>query len=145
MQSLCHLIYASTATVPFDGPALVSLLDKARQNNEGLAVTGMLLYTDGNFFQVLEGDEAVVAHLFEMIGRDKRHDRVVKIILEPIAERAFGNWSMGFTSMTPAELTKIPGASDIFLRGTSFRDLDNGRAKKLLSAFLGGRWHHNAA
>jgi hypothetical protein len=108
-------------------------------------VTGMLLYTDGNFFQVLEGDEPVVARLFEMIGRDTRHDRVVKIIQEPIAERAFGNWSMGFTSMTPAELKKIPGASDIFSRGTSFCDLDNGRAKKLLSAFLDGRWHLRAA
>lgn len=35
-----------------------------RANNEKLSVSGMLFYKDGNFMQVLEGEEAIVKDLY---------------------------------------------------------------------------------
>ncbi len=49
------LVYVSSAVVPFTPAALVDLLATSHKNNSKSAVSGMLLYKDGNFMQALEG------------------------------------------------------------------------------------------
>ena len=137
---LAHLVYTSVAAQQFDSTQLELLLQQARSNNQRIAVTGMLLYSDGNFFQVLEGEEPLLLKLFELISTDSRHEKVVKIIQEPIARRAFSDWSMGFAEIDPVEFEEVDGLNDFFHRGQSFVALQQGRAKRLLSAFVAGRW-----
>jgi hypothetical protein len=72
-----HIVYASSALQLFTKPELQTLLEKARQNNAKLNVTGMLLYKDGNFMQALEGDMEVVTKLAGTIERDLRHKGVL--------------------------------------------------------------------
>jgi len=67
------LVYVSSATLPFSGEDLRALLATCRENNAELGVTGMLLYKDGNFMQVLEGDEQAVRGLYARIAADPRH------------------------------------------------------------------------
>jgi len=100
----------------------------------------MLLYSVGSFFQVLEGEEATLLELFAIIATDPRHRNVTKIIQEPIARRVFGDWTMGFSALEPAELSGIEGFSDFFQQGISLTNLQSGRAKKLLWAFAQNRW-----
>jgi len=139
MKRLIHLIYASTATSPVEARDLAGMLVHARAKNARLGVTGMLLFSDGCFFQVLEGDEDVVLPLFETISADPRHASIVTIIREPIAERSFSDWSMAFPRLDDDELHALPGlASDSGPR--TVHDLDEGRAKKLVGAFVAGRW-----
>ena len=141
-SSLEHMIYASVATQDFGAPQLTELLNKARVANEGVGLTGMLLHSDsdGSFFQVLEGEPAAIDRLLQKLQLDKRHSHLTIIIREPIAERAFADWSMGFASVSPEKLRKIPGLNDFFKEGSCFTQLDSGRAKKLLAAFAEGRW-----
>jgi Sensors of blue-light using FAD len=145
MPPITHLIYASVATEDFKTAQLTDLLQQARQTNETLGVTGTLLYSDGSFFQVLEGESAVVEQLYQNIMRDERHEQCTLIIKEPIARRSFGNWSMGFSHVSPEELTNIAGLNDFFHAGSCFTQLDVGRAKKLLAAFAGGSWRTKRA
>jgi hypothetical protein len=102
----------------------------------------MLLHSDsdGSFFQVLEGEPCAIEQLWKKLNLDKRHSHVTAIIREPIAERAFAGWTMGFASVSPEKLRKIPGLNDFFKEGSCFTELDSGRAKKLLAAFAVGRW-----
>lgn len=100
----------------------------------------MLLYVDGSFFQVLEGSADAVDALFARIALDPRHRSVVTIIREPISQRAFGEWTMGFANMTREEVITAVGMNDFFGSKTCFDELDGGRAKKLLAAFAEGRW-----
>ena len=144
MPSLIHLIYASTATEAFENLELTALLQQSRANNERLSLTGMLLHSAGNFFQVLEGEPALVDQLSQKIILDKRHAQFTVIIREPIARRSFPTWSMGFSSVSPEELTAIAGLNDFFGKQSCFIQLDAGRAKKLLAAFAEGRWRGNA-
>lgn len=137
---LMHLIYASTAAPEIDGAELKAILQAARTNNSRLSVTGMLLHTGASFFQVLEGDESTLMDLFKVIGEDPRHRSVTKIIQEPIAQRAFDSWTMGFAEVDQIDLAGIEGLSDFFEQGDSLTKLGPGRAKKLLSAFAQGRW-----
>lgn len=137
---LMHCIYASAATRDLGAPELVKLLQQAREDNERLGVTGMLLYAEGSFFQILEGEEKVIQALYVKIGSDRRHTQMTKIISEPIAERSFDAWTMGFYKVSRQELAGIAGVNDFFGSAGSFADIDEGRAKKLLGAFREGHW-----
>jgi Sensors of blue-light using FAD len=137
---LTHLIYSSTAAPQVGESDLKKILEVARSKNSQRSVTGMLLYISRSFFQILEGEEATLMELFTTISADPRHGKVTKIIQEPIAQRDFGEWTMGFSEMDPSELESIEGLSDFFQKGDSLTNLQPGRAKKLLSAFAEGRW-----
>lgn len=140
-MDLVHCIYCSAAVNPVLTRAdLADLLAKARTKNASLGVTGMLLFHDGVFFQVLEGDRPTVEALYATIEADARHRRVTRLIIEPIEERAFAEWTMGFSAVTYKELSEVPGLNDFFGKGQSFLSLGEGRAKTLLRAFKDGRW-----
>lgn len=140
MDKLIHLIYSSTAICDFPEAELLGLLEKARARNGRLNVTGMLLYTDRSFFQVLEGERTAIEVLFADILQDPRHSQIVTIIREPIRKRAFSEWTMGYANITAADIREIVGLNDFFAEGRCFGQLDPGRAKKLLTAFRDGRW-----
>lgn len=140
-MELVQFIYCSASTkADFNPTELNTLLAECRVKNAKADVTGMLLYHDRTFFQVLEGDRDVVEPLFEKIGKDKRHDRITKILVEPIEDRAFAAWTMGYPKITAKELAGIAGLNDFFARGESYLELGEGRARILLGAFKEGKW-----
>jgi hypothetical protein len=138
--TLIHCIYASRASVTLSETGIESLLDSARRHNLAQDVTGMLLFIEGSFFQVLEGDAAVVDKIYEVIARDSRHDRVTQIIREPIARRSFAEWSMGFAKVACADAQELVGENDFFGSAECIGRINPGRARKLLVAFGAGRW-----
>ena len=140
MSTLCHCIYASEATAEFQEHEIPSLLEKIRAANLSRGITGMLLYVEGSFFQVLEGNARLVDDVFAAIKRDPRHARITMIIREPIVERSFGEWTMGFSTLALADVGKILGKNDYFASSSCIAELTSGRAKKLLAAFHDGRW-----
>ncbi|HVR76154.1 MAG TPA: BLUF domain-containing protein, partial [Planctomycetota bacterium] len=83
------LLYVSSAVKPFSQPALVKLLEKSHVNNAKRGITGMLLYKDGNFMQVLEGEEEAVRALYARIALDPRHRGLITLLQGPQAERQF--------------------------------------------------------
>lgn len=145
-MELVHCIYCSASTSgELACDELTDLLCKCRSSNAACGVTGMLLYDHGSFFQVLEGERRTVERLFEKILEDPRHNRVKKVIIEPIAERNFGDWSMAFPHITRQELEDTPGLNDFFTQANSFEALDECKAKNLLAQFKEGKWHASLA
>jgi hypothetical protein len=116
------------------------MLPNIRKKNKLLNITGLLLYTGDNFFQVLEGDVSAIHTIFNNIIKDNRHTDVTLIIEEPICKREFDQWSMGFYYISAEQLTEISRSSDLLLHDTSLVELDDGRTKKILKAFLKGHW-----
>lgn len=143
--SLIHCIYASAAARRFTPLELTELLQAARRNNERLGVTGMLLYAEGSFFQVLEGPTIAVDALFAQIESDPRHEQVTLIIREPVTRRTFADWTMGFDIATCEELDSLAGVNDFLGSARSFVAIDSGRAHKLLAGFRDGRWRKKPA
>ncbi|MDX1995282.1 MAG: BLUF domain-containing protein [bacterium] len=111
---LIHLIYASTAARPMNDAELLALLQKSRTNNAKRGIRGMLLYQDGNFLQVLEGEESVVTEVYERIEQDPRHYDVSLIMKRPISDPMFDEWEMGFTNLDAEkdDLQEVPGYTD---------------------------------
>ena len=140
MKQLIRCIYASLAVPNFKEDELPLLLERARHFNALHSLTGMLLYIEGNFFQVLEGEAEAVDALYTGIMRDPRHTRVTLIIREPIAQRDFSEWTMGFSVVDRLDAGQVIGENDFFRKASCIDNLDAGRAKKLLAAFRNGRW-----
>ncbi len=93
------LVYASTATELMSEQELYTILETARANNARVDVTGMLLYADGNFIQILEGDRERVEALYALIEKDPRHHGAVRMMRRYVHERSFADWRMGFKSL----------------------------------------------
>ncbi|HEY5718903.1 MAG TPA: BLUF domain-containing protein, partial [Gammaproteobacteria bacterium] len=62
--ALYRLIYVSSATVELSLVQLNQLLQRARTKNAALEITGLLLYCDGSFLQLLEGPQGAVEQLY---------------------------------------------------------------------------------
>lgn len=104
-----HLIYLSRATQPFTEAALLDLLQQARRYNAQQGITGVLAYGNGQFMQVLEGEQASIAALYERIALDRRHDNVVRFADKPIDQRSFQAWSMAFVALNESEFETLAG------------------------------------
>jgi hypothetical protein len=96
---LVRCLYASRPVAGSDSYALDRILAQSRKNNPRSGVTGLLCVADGLFLQVLEGGRDEVCELFNVIVRDDRHEHVRLLVYEEIAERRFGNWTMGQVSV----------------------------------------------
>ncbi len=108
-----YLIYISYETHPLAEVDLVHLLREARKRNEEIEVTGMLVYLDGKFLQILEGDKEVVRELYDKIAQDDRHQKPSIILEGNIEKRNFENWSMGFAHISYETLLRETGLKDL--------------------------------
>jgi hypothetical protein len=131
-----YLIYISTSVKLFSNADLTELLLQSRLNNSKAGITGMLLYSKGTFFQVLEGEEEALNIAFEKIKNDPRHKGIIKMKSGTLAERNFPEWSMGFTTTVPNSVSTLPGfvdpAKKEFLNGCNV----NHPAVNLLKSFV---------
>lgn len=72
---------------------LDTILACASQLASKLNVTGMLIYRQGNFMSLLEGEEAAVKALFAEACQSPLHNTQIVIDEGPIAQRQFSAWS----------------------------------------------------
>ena len=136
-MSLYCLVYTSLANQKMSDDNLKELLKKSRLKNETLNITGMLLYLDPFFIQILEGEEAIVNESFNIIKQDSRHHQVKLIYKKPIEERSFPNWTMGFNKINKENIEAIEGFSDFWQRPTSeFFSGSSSETEKMLDKFL---------
>jgi len=93
-MTICRLVYMSARnlSVPLD---LDNLIQKSRENNARVGVTGFLLFDGTVFAQCLEGSRSVVTHTYNRITTDMRHYDMHLISCIDVQERLFGEWSMG--------------------------------------------------
>lgn len=106
---ITQLAYISSARYAFTPGELNTLLRRARATNEKHAVTGILLYGDLNFVQVLEGSAANVETVFQIVKRDQRHSQMIVVSKEEVSARDFPDWSMAYRDMSGQELSEIRG------------------------------------
>lgn len=113
-MKLLELLYVSTADHIMQETELQNILEQSRKYNGSNNVTGMLIYSNGAFMQLLEGDPEEITSLYAKISADPRHEKIIKIYERETESRRLGEWSMGYISH--ADLTKIklpPGFKDL--------------------------------
>ena len=136
-DALYHLGYVSTAAVDFSDEALIALLGEARSANTERDVTGLLLYREGSFYQVLEGSEAAVMATFRDIEGDPRHKEVRVLFDGETDAREFADWQMGFLNLDGVDMDTLSGFSDFMTRDADPREFleSLSRGKRLALMF----------
>jgi hypothetical protein len=92
-----RLIYISSAAAELDASDLNAILASARTNNRHNNVTGVLLFHDGAFIQVLEGRAEDLDTTFARILRSSRHDGLIVLSRTDVSDRLFTGWHMAFS------------------------------------------------
>ncbi len=105
--SIYQVLYRSWAAQPWSGAQLQELLGKSRDYNAGYGITGLLLYSEGCFVQVLEGPEDAVRALYAKIQQDPRHTQVLTVREGPGPHRYFADWSMDFGYVAKQEVEQV--------------------------------------
>lgn len=115
---LYQVIYSSKASAPLTLADLQVILVDARAGNEARNVTGALIFVDGYFLQVLEGEQDTVLALVRNIVADSRHTDVKVFHEMEVDRRMFGTWRMAYVDATAEQLSAwagLPGTASIDL------------------------------
>lgn len=113
------ILYQSRARTGFPSPADHDILEQAWRHNGAHGISGYLLRTKTQYFQVLEGDSDVLAPLLARIEQDDRHDRIRILQDIGIDRRRFGRWAMGYHLITEKDRDGFEGWST---EGDAFSD-----------------------
>ena len=112
IEPMIQITYLSSATRAMSQGDLEDILKTARENNARLGITGMLLYGNKTFIQILEGEEGVVDELVKTIKRDPRHTNVQIVKKKPIDQHEYADWSMGFKRVSGEDFVAVKGLED---------------------------------
>lgn len=92
-----QLAYTSFSRLPLQETTLSDILEVSRRNNSRDEITGILMYEDRTFFQVLEGEQSAVEDCYyKRILNDPRHCRSALYWYGLAERRAFSDWAMGY-------------------------------------------------
>ena len=93
------LLYCSQESFKYTNKYLQTLddiLKVSRENNSKNNITGVLIYSNGDLLQLLEGDEDKVTNLYSKIAVDSRHTNIKILMKGESEDRNFPDWFMGF-------------------------------------------------
>jgi hypothetical protein len=122
-MNLIQLIYVSTARHLLDAQEIRQILDASVRHNTPQDVTGLLLYSNGSFMQVLEGKESAVDETMSRIEKDPLHYDVSVLTKSQVSHREFGSWAMGFRGIVAKDAASWPSFAPFFEEGFSAEEI----------------------
>jgi hypothetical protein len=106
-QATYQILYRRRATALPTESDLQRLLDQARVDNAEADITGLLLYSNGRYIQVLEGPEDEVRATYARILRDPRHTQVITVREGLGPARRFPDWGMARGNVALPAVTRL--------------------------------------
>ncbi|MCU0919418.1 MAG: BLUF domain-containing protein [Burkholderiaceae bacterium] len=133
-----QIIYSSKSATPMQMDELEELLEHARTSNAEKGITGALVYVDGVFLQVLEGELDTVRELMEKISKDYRHETVTVLKEGATPAASFSDWEMAYVSATRQQVAEWAGLSGTIAIPEILADMrqDPRRATQLAKSIL---------
>lgn len=113
-DDLWEIVYVSTAPFLLSDEELEKLLEISGRKNPPAGITGILLYQDGNFMQLIEGPKAAAEELYEKIQKDPLHHGIITLLRQPLEERSFAKWAMKFRDISKLTLDEQLGAAPYY-------------------------------
>ncbi len=94
LKTIC---YISSSTQNDSLENIKEMYSKAKANNSKNNISGILIYHNGNYLQVLEGTHKDVDQTYIRISKDSRHKNIIKVINSDTEYRIFEDYNFGFT------------------------------------------------
>ncbi len=95
MMNLFNIIYVSKYNdAVCNSSEVTRIIEVSQKNNLKNEITGILVFGEDFFLQLLEGDQTHINSLYDKIRKDPRHFDAVLLEDQKIEKRLFPNWSM---------------------------------------------------
>jgi len=91
-----QLTYSSVAKPELSITDIEEIMSVANQFNADNHITGCLIYNNGYFLQILEGEKQIVMTLLSKIKLDDRHHHLIVLSEGHTKFRTFKDWAMAF-------------------------------------------------
>jgi hypothetical protein len=101
---LSQLVYVSNRKASCTIKEIEHILNSCKKNNASRNITGVLLYSQTQFIQYLEGEAKEILGLYEKIKEDPRHEKTVMVSFGPIHTRLFPSWQMATRQIDQANI-----------------------------------------
>ena len=122
---LSQLVYVSNRKPNCSAEEIEKILESCKKNNAPLDITGVLLYSETKFIQLVEGDAKVILGLYDKIKKDNRHSNPMMISYNAIAAKSFPAWHMAKRDISKTDL--------------EFKTDISGEDKKIFNSMLNGK------
>lgn len=138
-----RLVYFSKGRDNLDRNQIDEIVAVSNRNNAAAGLTGLLLYLEGVFVQVLEGPEDQVRALLSRLRSDNRHSDIHIVYEEEAENRYFDTWSMAYLEtdlddlLETADLPSPEAALALFAADGNHTPGDNGLSKAIARAMRG--------
>ena len=102
-----QITYRSLASEGITAEDINDILRKSQSKNAEEEITGCLVFNEGYFVQLLEGEKKAVKERFDVIETDKRHGTVDILSEGESPERQFDDWTMAYLKLPKEPQTKL--------------------------------------
>jgi hypothetical protein len=107
-RRLERIAYCSRSLVSMDSLVMIAdILAVSQRNNRRDHITGALVYSDGAFFQVVEGAPDDLDRLLRRLADDPRHSDIKVVVRSAVSGRLFADWSMTAPRITPGRASEM--------------------------------------
>lgn len=103
-MSIRQLLYISTQSRDLNAADIDCIVKNSQKRNIRHDITGLLLYLEGSFCQVIEGHSKDVDIIYNHIAKDTSHRSLIVLQDDMTEERSFKDWSMAYQNITQEEL-----------------------------------------
>jgi hypothetical protein len=137
---LSQLVYVSNRKENASESEIDNIVDACKRNNPDLGITGVLLYSDKKFLQLVEGENKVIMNLYDKIREDNRHEHCVMLSYIPIKNKTFPSWHMGSKKLETGELSYRTNISSddrvLFSQLLNGKEADGNKARDIIKKFF---------
>lgn len=88
--------YVSTAHKDLREEGVINIMKETDVNNKSRNITGILLFNERNFFQLLEGEKKIIQDLYLKISEDTRHHDIIQFLEIPVTRPSFDGYMTDF-------------------------------------------------
>ncbi|MCH9672097.1 MAG: BLUF domain-containing protein [Gammaproteobacteria bacterium] len=106
------MIYSSEATSGVGSEQIEALISAARIKNARLGITGVLVYADNLFIQVLEGQRSIVEEMLATVASDARNRDLTVFHRIHDTEQMFTHWKMALVDTHDPATVRMLGHTD---------------------------------
>ncbi|WP_284123892.1 BLUF domain-containing protein [Parerythrobacter aestuarii] len=89
-----QLVYVSTANSEMETDQVFSIIEASSRNNLSRNITGFLMFHQGRFLQLVEGEREDLDGLMQVLETDDRHHSIDVVDRGAVEDRLFSKWRM---------------------------------------------------
>ena len=90
------VVYLSSARTNLTKEDIDEIMNISQVNNISLNISGFLVYHEGTFLQLLEGEEKNVKMIYNRVLIDDRHKNIIPVLDQETSARFFDFYHSGF-------------------------------------------------